>query len=338
VRQASLKDVAARAGVSIKTVSNVVNGYAPVSPETRARVERAVDELGYRPNRSARHLRTGRSGVIALAVPELTTPYFAELASEVIAAARVNGLTVLIEDTGGEPETELRIACGLDDPLIDGVILSPLRLDQSRLADRSRRVPLVLLGEQDYQLTADHVLIDNVTAARQATEHLLDMGYRRIAAIGYLERPPRATAQQRMQGYLLALLEGGVSFEPVLAPPVIGYRRANGAAAMRALLALPEPPDAVFCFNDLLALGAMRTAFEMGVRVPDDLAVVGFDDVEEARYATPSLTTVAPDKGGIARRAVGILVNRIIGADERPPAAVHADHRLVIRESSRPHR
>lgn len=138
---ARLKDVAERAGVSIKTVSNVVRGEIRVAEQTRERVLRAIAELDYQPNASARHLRTGRSGIIALAVPELVAPYFAELAAEVIAAAKKRGCTVLIEDTGGDPAEELRIACGLSDPLIDGVLLSPLSLDEAMLATRERRVP-----------------------------------------------------------------------------------------------------------------------------------------------------------------------------------------------------
>ncbi|MGW7350409.1 LacI family DNA-binding transcriptional regulator [Streptomyces sp. NPDC054784] len=331
---ARLKDVAARADVSIKTVSNVVRGQVRVAEPTRQRVLRAIDELDYRPHASARHLRTGRSGVIALAVPELVQPYFAELAAAVIAAAAESGVSVLIEDTGGDPAAELSAACGLSDPLIDGVLLSPQHLDQNALARRERRVPLVLLGERDYEVPADHVLVDSVAAAREATAHLLALGRRRVAAIGFQINPPHATSQQRARGYHEALHAAAVPYDPELTPPVGDFSRTEGAAAMRALLALPEPPDAVFCFSDLLASGVLRAAYDHGLRVPHDLAVVGFDDIEETRFCVPSLSTVAPDKPQLARLAVQALLGRIAGDPDAPHTTRHATHRLVRRESS----
>jgi DNA-binding LacI/PurR family transcriptional regulator len=333
-QRARLKDVAERAGVSIKTVSNVVRGQARVAESTRQRVLRAVAELGYRPHATARHLRTGRSGVVALAVPELVQPYFAELAAAVITAAGEHGVSVLIEDTRGDAAAELDVASGHSHPLIDGVLLSPLRLDQAALARRTRHLPLVLLGEREYEVPADHVLIDNVAAAREATAHLLALGRRRVAAIGFQTSPPVATSEQRARGYHEALHAAGVPFDPALAAGVTDYSRASGAAAIHALLALPDPPDAVFCFSDLLASGAMRAAHDHGLRIPDDLAVAGFDDVEEARYAVPSLTTVAPDKPQLAALAVGALLARIEGDPDAPPTTLHAAHRLVVRESS----
>jgi DNA-binding LacI/PurR family transcriptional regulator len=329
-----LKDVAEAAGVSVKTVSNVVNGTVHVAAATREKVQAAIDALGYHPNVAARKLRTGRSGVIALAFPELPSPYFAELAVEVIAAARRHGVTVLMDDTAGDPRAELRIASGLGDPMIDGVILSPLGLDQHELAARERQIPLVLLGEADLGLVCDHVHIDNVAAAREAVRHLIAAGRRRVAAIGWQDPSPRATAQQRMTGYRQALAEAGLPAEPALCPPVRAYFRPDGAAAMRRLLKLPQRPDAVFCFNDLMALGALRAIHEAGLRVPHDIALVGFDDVEEAEYAIPSLTTVAPDKTGIAEAAVDALLHRIADGYGEPGRLIQPGHRLVIRESS----
>ncbi|MFJ8593903.1 LacI family DNA-binding transcriptional regulator [Streptomyces sp. NPDC093598] len=329
-----LKDVAEHAGVSIKTVSNVVRGEAHVSDATRERVLRSIAELGYRPHASARHLRTGRSGILALAVPDLAAPYFAELAAAVIAAAKDLSSTVLIEETGGDPEEELRIACGLGSSLIDGVLLSPLRLDQEALASRPRRMPLVLLGERDYGLPVDHVLIDNVAAAREVTAHLLSLGHTRVAAIGAQHGPASATAHQRVRGYQEALYRAGVPYDPALMCEVSAYRLADGVRAMRSLLELPEPPEAVFCFNDLLAAGALRAAADHGLSVPRDVAVAGFDDIELSQYSVPSLTTVAPDKAELARLAVTALLRRIEDTEQAPPAVLYAGHRLVVRESS----
>ena len=202
--RARLKDVASRAGVSRATVSNVVNGHANVSAATRAKVHSAIDELNYRPNMAARNLRRGRSGLIALAVPELDIPYFAELAAHLVTAAERLGWTVLVDQTGGDNERERLVLDGFRSQLIDGLIISPLATGRHDLVARRDTTPLVLLGERVYDGPADHVSIDNVAAARAATEHLLQGGRRRIAAIGEQRRPSSGTARLRLQGYVEA--------------------------------------------------------------------------------------------------------------------------------------
>lgn len=334
----TLKDVAERAGVSIKTVSNVVRDAPKVSAATRERVLRAVRELGYRPNASARRLRTGRSGLIALAVPELTTPYFADLAHHVRTEATALGLTVLIEETLGDPAEEVRLATGVGASLLDGVILSPLHVPAAQLAPVADAFPLVLLGERSYEpghVVADHVLIDNVAAARDATAHLVGLGRTRVAAIG-ADRTASATSRQRLQGFQSALHAAGLPFDPRLAPQIGEFDRRNGLLAMRSLLDLPADvrPDAVFCFSDLLAAGAMRAVLERGLAIPGDIAVAGIDGSEEGRYSTPSLTTVVPDMTAIASLAVKCLAARI-RSDQPLPFEEHvAPHRLRAREST----
>ncbi len=335
-----LRDVAERAGVSIRTVSNVVNGYAPVAEATRLRVAAAVAELGYRPNLLARNLKRGRSGVLALVVPELDVPYFAELARAVITRAREHGYTVVIDQTDGEPGREREMVMeGSRGALFDGVILSPLSLSQAELAERDSRMPLVLLGERIADGGFDHVAIDNVAAARQATEHLFSLGRRRVAALGDQPYETGETAQLRTKGYRLAHEAAGRAVDESLVVPTSRFHRADGADAMRKLLRHPDgPPDAVFCYNDLLALGALRTLLSAGLRVPDDVAVMGFDDIEDGRYHTPSLSTVAPDKHQIAQLAVERLVARL-GRDSddeanHSPSELWAEHRLMVREST----
>jgi DNA-binding LacI/PurR family transcriptional regulator len=331
-----LKDVAARAGVSVKTVSNVVNGYEHVTAETRSRVEAALADLGYVPNLAARGLRNGRSGVIALALPELHAPYFAEIAHHVVRAAADRGWTVLVDETEGRLDRERQVAAGIRAHLIDGLILSPLALTAADLDGRADGVPLVLLGERVRHDVADRVAVDNVRAARDATAHLLERGRRRIAAVGVQRSASGVSARLRLQGYRRALRQAGLEADPALAVPAAAWHRADGAAAVRALLAAADPPDALFCFNDLLALGALRALHEAGLRVPEDVAVVGFDDIEEARYSTPALTTVSPAKDRIAGTAVELLVARLaapVGAPP-PPRRVVAPHVLTIRESS----
>jgi DNA-binding LacI/PurR family transcriptional regulator len=332
--RASLKDVARLAGVSPKTVSNVIHGYAHITDETRGRVQRALDELNYRPNLSARHLRAGRSGVIALAVPELGIPYFAELADCVIRAAEAHGWTVLIDQTDGLAEREQLVTAGIRDQLIDGLILSPLALGPDDLRRRTDDTPLVLLGERIHDGPADHVAIDNVAAAAAATAHLAGLGRRRIAAIGEQGDVGPGTASLRLEGFALALREAGLALDPRLVMPAPSYHRRDGAEAMARLLDLPDPPDAVFCFNDLMAFGAMRVILSRGLRVPGDVAVVGFDDIEEGRFSTPTLTTVRPDKHQLAQLAVSLLNERLGEGQQRPPRELQADFSLVVREST----
>lgn len=330
----TLRDVAKRANVSIRTVSNVVNGYAPVSDELRARVQAVLDELDYRPNLIARNLKQGRTGMIALVVPELDVPYFAELAREVITAARTRGYVVMIDQTDGDGDRE-RELLGRDSraTMFDGLVLSPLSVTAEELRGRGNRVPIVLLGEHIFNGSFPHVAIDNVAAARDATEHLLRLGRRRVAAIGDQPYATGETAQLRTAGYRQAHARHGLEVDEALIVPTTHFHRRLGAEAMERLLAMPDPPDAVFCYNDLLALGAIRALIRAGRRIPEDVAVVGLDDIEEGQYSTPSLTTIAPDKGEIARRAVDTLLESIRGEMGAPPEIV-VPHRLIVRESS----
>ncbi|KOV85530.1 LacI family transcriptional regulator [Nocardia sp. NRRL S-836] len=323
---ATLKDVARLAGVSVKTVSNVVNGYSFVKPDNRRRVEEALAATGYRPNLGARNLRRGRTGSIALVLPELSIPYFAELAGLVIAAAQEHEWNVLIEQTFGTLSGERSALASLGPHLVDAAIISP-----EAVSDFQLEVPSVLLGEHEVDVPISRVGIDNVLAATTAVRHLISLGRRRIAAIG--AHPQRGTAALRLEGYRAALELEGIEFDPALVVPALNYHRADGAAAMNALLDMHTPPDAVFCFNDLLAVGAMRAAAERFVRVPHDLAVVGFDNNEESAYSSPSLTSVAPDKGAIARAAVDLL-HRRVGAGEVAVENVQTPFSLQVREST----
>jgi len=332
--KASLRDVANLAGVSIKTVSNVVNGYAHVSDATRFRVQEALDLLHYRPNLSARSLRGGRTGLIALAVPELDSPYFAELARHVVRAAEERGWTVLIDQTDGMPEREQIVLAGIRAHLIDGVIFSPLASGAAELTARRDTTPMVLLGERVSEGPADHVAIDNVAASQAAVEHLVRLGRVRIGAVGEQRRRSAGTARLRSRGYAAALRAGGLAPDHDLVRATDGYHRADGAAAMTELLALSRPPDAVFCYNDLMALGALRTLHERGVRVPDDIALMGFDDIEESRYSTPTLSTVRPDKAAIARAAIDLLARRLDVGTSEPPRRVRVPFTVVPRQTT----
>lgn len=330
----SLKDIAQRAGVSLATVSNVVNGYRPVGEATRRRVQQAIDELGYSPNLSARHLRRGRTGLIALAIPELSNPYFAELAVAAIREAAGLGYTLVMEDTAADRDHELALCDGSRQQIIDGLIFSPVSITRADVLARTSTTPLVLIGEGVYDVPHEHIVIDNIAASHAAVQHLVSLNRRRIAFIGAREGDPRHSATLRYRGYREALAAAGMSFEPELAVATGQFGRMDGLLAMRSLLTLDEPPDAVFAYNDLIAIGAMRAVLEAGRSIPDDVAVIGIDNIEEGRFSNPTLTTMAPDKEYIGRLAVQALIARIEGRPVSPPFGVQPPFRLVTREST----
>ena len=314
----TMHDVAARAGVSVKTVSNVLNDYPHIRPQTRERVLSAVDELGYRLNVSARNLRRGHTGLISLAIPELSLPYFAELADEIIDAAEARGFRVLIERTGGDAQREREVLRGDRNRFGDGLIYSPLALGPEDEHDLPDDFPVVLLGERIFTDRVDHVTMQNVEAARAGTRFLLDQGRRRIAVLGVHPGEVVGSAGLRLRGYLEALEEAGLEAETVLQAPAQLWHRSTGAEAMAAVLDSGAHPDAVFALNDAMALGALHELQVRGVRVPDDVAVLGFDDIDDARYSSPALTTVDPGRRAIAEMAVDKLVARVSGPKPAP--------------------
>lgn len=329
---ATMRDVARVAGVSVKTVSNVVNEYPHVSAATRARVLDAIAELGYRMNFAARSLSLGRTGMITLAVPELRLPYFAELADEVIKAAAARGCTVLVEQTGGTREGELAVLDGDRRRMTDGLLLAPVALRAGDAAALAVDSPLVLLGERGIG-DVPRVSMSNTAAARAVTEHLLACGRRRIALIGTYDPDGVGAGLLRTRGFLDALAAAGFDHDPALVGAAHPWARTTGAEAMRAVLERTRDIDGVFALNDALALGAMRALYDAGLRVPEDVAVAGFDDVEEGRFARPSLTTVEPGRAEIARRGVAAVVDGAAALDGSGPVPFT----LEVRESTRGH-
>lgn len=334
-----MHDVARVAGVSIKTVSNVINDHPYVSSEVRARVRSAILELDYRPNLSARGLRSGRTGVIGLAVPALRESYFAELADAVIGAAEKRGLSVLIGQTNGDRDKELEALKGVRLQGTDGLLFSPVRLGQKDVDALNVPLPLVLLGERIFGGPTDHVTMHNVSSAQAAVEHLLARGRSRVALIGAQESSTDgpSSASLRLQGYRKALEAAGIPEHAELICFTGPWSREAGAAAVRRLVADGVAFDAVFALNDTLALGALRALGEAGIRVPDEVAVIGFDNIDEARFSVPSLSSVDPGRESIAEMAVKMLVERIREkGDRRPPRMSKPDFHIVTRESSGP--
>lgn len=335
---ATLQDVANLAGVSVKTVSNVVNNYTHVRSSTRIKVQAALDQLKYQPNMSARSLRSGRTGAIGLAVPELKLSYFAELADAVIKAAERRGMVVLIEQTGADRDREIELLSSPRLQMTDGLIFSPLGMDNNDAQHLNVGYPLVLLGERIFDGPVDHVTMHNVQAARAATEFLIKRGRKRIAVIGAHQGEVVGSAALRLEGYKQALAAAGLPYDERLIGYVGLWHRHDGLVAMRNMIEQGVDFDAVFGLNDTLALGAMRVLQEARYKIPEDVSVMGFDDLDETQYSLPTLTTVDPGQGEIAETAVRVLLERIDTRgmpDQAAPLQHFANFAIRERESTR---
>ena len=284
-----LRDVAERAGVSVKTVSNVVHGHPSVSRSMRERVQTSIAALGYVPNMSARSLRTGRSGLVGLAVPHLSDPYFSGLAAAVIDVSAARGVSVLVEQTAGDPVRETDVLLGRRPTIVDALIFSPISVTREALDDASPAVPLVLLGEHLMASQRDRVAIDNVAAATEAVAHLVAGGRRRIAAIGAKRGSTAATAELRLEGYRRAVAAAGLTPDPALEVATEQFSRASGAAAVHQLLDAGTEVDALFCFNDLLALGAIEALRTRGS--PSPATWRSWGSTTSTRVGTPTPTS-----------------------------------------------
>lgn len=332
-RRPSIKDVAERAGVSWKTVTNVMHQRPNVRPQTRERVLAAVAELGYRPNRVARQLQEGRSRVLTLAIPDITSSYFGTLAARIITLAGEHGWLVMIQETQGDAEIEEQVIGGSDLHDADGLILVPTSISPERLHEATSRQPIVAVGQREDPSGPDHVIIDNIESARIATQNLLDRGRRRLAFLGGSDLG-HGTGWLRQTGFLRCLAEAGLS--PVRLIEVERYDRRSAVEAMSEALAAGLPVDGLVCAVDSLALGAMHAVRRAGLSVPADVAVLGWDNIEDGEFANPTLTTIAPDVDAVAQAAVSGVLQRI----EQPVLdhleTVHVPYELIVRESTGP--
>ncbi|WP_050761690.1 substrate-binding domain-containing protein [Beutenbergia cavernae] len=327
-----IKDVAARAGVSWKTVTNVIHGRPNVAPATRRRVERAIAELGYRANLAGRQLRHGRTGLLAVSVPDLATPYYADLARSVVQRARKDDYTVLVDETGHSIARETSAARGYPVRFTDGVLLSPSRLTGPEIAALRTDTPLVLLGEQADSGGLDQVSIDNVGSAREATRHMLTLGRRRLAFLGAEIGPHRKASSLRIAGVRAELAAWGGDAELALVE-TSEYSRSEGFARTRREYEAGARHDALICATDLLAVGALHALAMLGLRSPDDVAVLGWDNAPEGEYAWPPLTTIAPDMAEFGSQAINLLLARIV-EPAAPARRSVVNHRLVVRAST----
>ena len=327
----TIQEVAKKAGVSPTTVSHVINNSRVVADETRLRVEAAMEELHYRPNALARSLRRGQTHTLGLILPDSSNPFFAEIAHSIETVAFEQGYSVILCNTEDNLDKEDLYVDVLINKQVDGMIFVAAGNQTGSLRALLRhKLPVVIVDRDLPEVEVDAVLTDNRRGGCLATQHLIALGHRRI---GCITGPSHLTpSAQRVTGYREALIEAGLAVEDDLIVrgdfhPESGYR------AARSLLERPGAPTAIFACNDLMAVGVLRAVPELGRRVPDDLMVVGFDDIELASYTTPALTTVAQPKVEMARQAVQMLTERMADKN-RPLQRKVLQPKLIIRGSA----
>ena len=327
----TINDVSRRAGVSRSTVSRVIadNGY--VSDAKRKLIEAAIAELGYRPNTMARGLRSNRSNIIGGVVVDVASPFYAQMVGGMQAAARAAGKSVLIASGYADQAAESRAILELIDRSCDGLLLyleNPIREDVAEII-RSSRTPVVTIGGDEYPVARAAVRIDNYTGALEATRHLLAHGHRRIAYLsgGLMYRDTR----DRLRGIRAALQEHGLALDDIYVEHG-DFDERFGFAGARRLLESGYPATAIFAGDDDVAAGALLALKEAGIRVPDDISLMGFDDNFHARHLTPSLTTIRQPVGEAGGLAANLLI-RILAGHAPEQAEITIDAPLVRRDS-----
>lgn len=315
----TMSDVARAAGVSAMTVSNVLNDRRAVAPATRERVLAMVESLGYEMNQTARNLRAGRTGTVALIVPSFYD-YFSELADAVARQVEARGSHLVLERTTASAEQEMASVSVARLQLYDGVIMSSVGLDRDDL-DRIRSTkPIVLLGERDVPERFDHVRLANEEGARLATAHMIERGSRRILALGATPGDSHEMTTDRRVGWELAHRDAGLELDPRFIVPIGDYSFENARAALLDIIDSGLTFDGIFAATDVIAIAAIGALHERGLSVPADVQVAGFDDLKVGRFLPPALTSVDPAHEMVASEAVRLLHRRM---DD--PAAV-AEH------------
>jgi LacI family transcriptional regulator len=329
-RRVTIADVAARADVSKTTVSHVISGNRPVSTSTRTRVETAIADLGYRPDGVARSLRTRRTHVVALIIPDITNPFYPVLSRGLEHALAGAGYRTFICSSDGDTDRELDFLTEVCDRRVDGIVLDSFHVSVEEVEEIARDVPVVWIGGSPRAHPGvDSVRSDDEHGAFDATMHLVDRGHRRIAMVD----GPEGSGASRRDGYLQALAAAGIAGDARYRVRS-DWTRAGGAACLVRLLSTEPRPTAVFCSNDRTAIGVIDAAHERGVAIPYEIAVVGFDDIEEAAMTTPPLTTVRNPAFETGEAAGRLLGERMFGGYRGTARDVLLPASLVIRSSS----
>jgi LacI family transcriptional regulator len=329
-----LKDIARDLGVSVVTVSKVLRNHADIGAATRERVLKRVRELGYRPDLTARALVTGRTGLLGMVVPDLVHPFFAQVAEALARTLRPAGCGLVIASSGGDPELEREEIEQLTSRRVDALLVASARTDAGilrRLVDQKTR--FILVDRRFDGFSAHYVGIDNERVGSIATEHLVEQGCRRIA---HIPGPPLSPAAGRLAGYRKTLARHGLAVQRGCVTERTGDvdGDAGGYAMTRRLLALKPRPDGIFCYNDPIGAGAIRAILEAGLRIPQDVAVIGCGNVRYSDMLRVPLSSIDQDSAGTGEQAAKLALELIASKDAVPVRTVLLEPRLVTRVSS----
>jgi len=326
----TLKDVAEHAGVSRATVSRVLNNNPNVADDLRTRVLESVHLLGYQPNRAARRLRaSGVSDVLGLIISDIENPFFISVVRGVEDAAYASRMSVVLCNTDEDPIKQRIYLRVMQAERVAGLIISPTNVNEDFTELKQLGIPVILLDRQTDKFETDAVVIDNVGGAYLAVKHLIELGYERIGTIGGALH--LTTGRERYEGYRKALNAAGVKIDERLIK-VGNFKTESGYALTKEFLASPQPPRAIFVANNLMTLGTLRALRENNVRVPDEMALVGFDDMPWSSELCPPLTAVSQPAYELGKETVQLLLRRLADPDA-PIRTVTLQPRLVVRES-----
>ena len=335
-RMVKIEDVARAAGVSVATVSRVLNEQGHVLPETQEKVRKAADELRYQPNLSARNLRKNESRIILILAPNFSNPYYSNVLAGICDVSRNLGYSTLIYNTYDSNALDQTLVTHLfQKNRADGMITLAVNRDDRWLTQVAGKYPLVQCSEYVEDEPIPHISVDNRSAAKESVSMLIAQGHRRIGIVTSANR--YLSSANRLRGYLDALEEAGIARdESLIAYASADYSFASGKQAARELLSLPEPPSAIFCVSDILALGVIAAAGKMGLQVPWDLSVTGFDDVDYTTMFHPYLTTVSVPCYDLGRRSMQLLYDQIA---QKPglEREVYLPHKVIVRETTAQH-
>jgi len=327
---ATIQDVARAAGVSVATVSRVLNNSSSVSKNTRDSVMQAIKHLNYQPNLLGRNLRRTETRMVLVLLPNISNPFYSMIVKGIEDVAHKNGYNIMLCNTDGESNREKVYLDLLKNRLSDGVVFMAPELEREELSEIGRRSPVVQCCEYKEGARVSHVSIDNFSAAYLAVRHLVDQGHRRIGMISCENR--FLSTIQREKGYRKALEDAGIGYSQEMIKNG-DYSFKSGLRAAKQFLAMEEKPTAVFAISDVMAIGAMRAMKEAGLKVPDDIAVIGFDNISFASMCDPLLTTISQPKYDLGCVAMELLLKQIRG-EMKEPQDIFLEHELIIREST----
>jgi LacI family transcriptional regulator, repressor for deo operon, udp, cdd, tsx, nupC, and nupG len=326
---ANIQQVAKQAGVSVATVSRVLNGQKTVSGKTRMKVEEAIKKLNYEPSMLGRNLRNSESRLLLILIPTISNPFYLEIIKGIEQVAISQNYNILLCETDSDPERENIYFDLVRKKMADGIISMDPAVNGKTLKKLAENYAIIQCSEYEEGSGIPYVTIDNEEASYRAVKHLVQIGHKKIALINSDEK--YLYARQRKMGYKRALEENGIALKPEYIIPTQHLGFENGQQAMKKILNLEERPTAVFAVSDLLAIGALKEINASGLHVPSDIAVVGFDKIDFSNMTNPTLTTIAQPMHKMGTVAAKMLIDKIKGIEVE---SIILDHELVIREST----